>query len=293
MPKSLLTKNQKQFVEKNKLVMSGAAMSRYFGFPRNSVGQWMRNNGVKVPASIKLKFRLEGIRGVALKPRPEDALIKKRYLTVNVNQLSILVKRSESFVKTSLKRQGLSIPKSIIRQRKIDSQIKPGNVPLNKGKKQTDYMSREAIERTKATQFKKGNLPHNAIGVEDGDIKVRHAHIERGNPPYKWIRLALGKWKQYHVYIWEQNNGQVPAGSIVVFKNGDTMDCAIENLKCITRAQHAENTRKTDQYIARSLSYVTGGKFKMDKGLYLEILNNKPLLDLKRKQIQLKQTINE
>ena len=35
-------------------------------------------------------------------------------------------------------------------------QFPKGHVPRNKGKKQTDFMSAEAIERTKATRFQKG-----------------------------------------------------------------------------------------------------------------------------------------
>ncbi len=37
-----------------------------------------------------------------------------------------------------------------------------GHTPMNKGLKQSEYMTPGAIERTKATRFKKGNVPHNA-----------------------------------------------------------------------------------------------------------------------------------
>lgn len=45
-------------------------------------------------------------------------------------------------------------------------QFKKGHTTFNKGKKMHEYMSQEAIERTKATRFKKGNIPpnHKPIG---------------------------------------------------------------------------------------------------------------------------------
>jgi hypothetical protein len=62
----------------------------------------------------------------------------------------------------------------------LKTAFKKGHVPVNKGKKQTEFMTREAIERTKNTRFKKGHLPHNSIGVRDGDIRIRHDHKNRG-----------------------------------------------------------------------------------------------------------------
>jgi predicted MPP superfamily phosphohydrolase len=53
-----------------------------------------------------------------------------------------------------------------------------GHIPANKGIKQVDYMSAEAIERTKKTRFKKGNLPANT--KHDGAITLRYPHKNRG-----------------------------------------------------------------------------------------------------------------
>jgi hypothetical protein len=120
-------------------------------------------------------------------------------------------------------------------------------------------MNADTIERTKATRFKKGNLPHNAIGFVDGDITVRHNHKNRNSPPYKWIRVKLGQWKMYHVYLWEQQNGPIPKGSIIIFKDKNTMNTVIENLECISLEEnmlrnsvqrYPEEIKKTIQVIS-------------------------------------------
>ena len=114
--------------------------------------------------------------------------------------------------------------------------FKKGFEPKNKGLKQTDYMTPEAIEKTISTRFKSGQKVHNEGA--DGDIRIRHPHKKRGGKPYKFIRISKGKWLHLHVYNWIQENGPVPKGFIVAFKNADTMNCDISNLEVLTRAEN-------------------------------------------------------
>ena len=110
------------------------------------------------------------------------------------------------------------------------TQFKKGNIPLNKGMKQEDYMSAEAIEITKTTQFKKGRLPHNT--KEDGHISIRHNKPRKVK--YKWIRISKGNWKELHRHIWEQTYGDIPRGCNIIFKDGNTLNCDIDNLVMVT-----------------------------------------------------------
>ena len=63
--------------------------------------------------------------------------------------------------------------------------IKKGTIPANKGKKQVDFMSPEAIERTKKTRFKKGKTTWNVkqVGTERintyGYTELGHQNTER------------------------------------------------------------------------------------------------------------------
>ena len=107
-----------------------------------------------------------------------------------------------------------------------------GHVSANKGRKQVGYMTPEAIERTKATRFRKGNVPHNA--KEDGSIIVRH-RPERDEPPYQMIKVpGQRKLIFLHRHIWEKAHGPIPKGCNVVFRDGDTMNCELSNLELIS-----------------------------------------------------------
>lgn len=84
--------------------------------------------------------------------------------------------------------------------------------------------------------FKKGGKPVNTL--YDGAIVTRHSYKERKSPPYKWIRLKQGKWEMLHVHIWKKQNGKVPAGHIIVFKDKNSLNVDINNLEMITLAEN-------------------------------------------------------
>lgn len=118
-----------------------------------------------------------------------------------------------------------------------------GQEPPNKGKTWDEYMSPEAQERSRATTFKKGNIPHNG-GTPVGTVRLRHDHKNRGGRPYYWEKVAEPNvWRMKHVLVWEVANGPVPDGCMVTFANGDSTDYRIENLILETRAQHAVKNR--------------------------------------------------
>jgi hypothetical protein len=73
--------------------------------------------------------------------------------------------------------------------------FKKGQLPVNKGKKQIEFMSIEAIKKTVATRFKKGNKPHNTY-EKDGIITSR---IDNSGRPYLYIRTSVGKWELYKI----------------------------------------------------------------------------------------------
>lgn len=236
---TVLSKNHQSFIKNNYLKLSGSSIATMFGVSKNIIYRFMRKNGLVVSADIKNNFRLNAINSrIENTIHKEDKIIIQEYLTTPLKSLAKKINRSDTYVRGRLKRLGLIIPSEIIEKRKLDSRKKKRDIPKNKGLKQVDYMSPEAIEKVKNTQFKKGCIPHNALGIKDGEIRVRYAHKHRGTPPYKWIRISLGKWKMYHVHLWEQIHGKVPNGSIVVFKDKDTMNTAIDNLECITMEEN-------------------------------------------------------
>ncbi|MEA4918124.1 HNH endonuclease signature motif containing protein [Proteiniphilum sp.] len=106
-----------------------------------------------------------------------------------------------------------------------------GHEPFNKGMKLDEYMSPEAIEKSKATRFQSGHKPHNT--GRDGEVRWRP------NCGYYYIRIKEGHWMEYHRYLWEQKNGPIPKGYNIFFKDGNRRNCTIENLECISNAELA------------------------------------------------------
>lgn len=107
----------------------------------------------------------------------------------------------------------------------IASRFPKGHIPQNKGKK----LSPETYAKCQPTMFKKGNRPrnHREVGSErvnkDGYIEVKVAEPNI--------------WRCKHRIIWEQHNGEIPKGYNVQFKNHNPLDCTIENLRLISRAE--------------------------------------------------------
>lgn len=105
-----------------------------------------------------------------------------------------------------------------------------GQTSHNKGRKQSEYMTSEAIEHTKATRFKKGQIPpkYRPVGSEritkDGyiEIKVADPHT----------------WRKKHRYVWEEANGPVPKGYYLIFLDQDRTNTSLDNLALVSKRQH-------------------------------------------------------
>lgn len=111
--------------------------------------------------------------------------------------------------------------------------FKKGIVPHNKGKKMEEYCNPETIEAIRKTQFKKGNLPHNT--KHDGYIRF---HKDKSGIVYQYIRVEKAKFELLHRVIWQQHNGEIPKNHVVVFKDGNSLNCNIENLEMITMEEN-------------------------------------------------------
>lgn len=168
------------------------------------------------------------------------------------------------------------------------TQFKKGNVAINKGKKQHEYMSAHAIERTKSTRFKKGDIPGNCYN-EIGKVVVR---LDKRRIPYQFICLAINKWIPLHKHIWEKENGIQPAKHVIIFKDGNTMNAEISNLELITRAENmirnSDHENPSDNRIAY---YLTAKNRSVNMHLKKELLKHPELLELKRVQLKLQKEL--
>lgn len=233
--KTIFTPEMLTYFKKNRLKMSAADLGLKFGIGGGVVSRYLKKQNLQITRKESRIIASKKMIGRTNFSKKEDAFIKANYLKYPVKTLANMIGRSGCGVMGALKRMGLVIPVEIIEQRKKDSQKQPGSIPSNKGKKQVDYMTPEAIEKTKATRFKKGHIPQNSIGIKNGDITIRHSSKSRGSRPLKYIRISIGSWKELKLYNWEALYGEIPLGGVIRFKNGDSMNCDISNLELIDK----------------------------------------------------------
>ncbi len=179
----------------------------------------------------------------------EEAYLRRNYYDEELRVMMHHLGRTDKSIYVHAMLLGLKrnpkffIPKKVP-QGFIDSQFDKGHVPFNKGKSQEEYCSKEAIERIRKTQYKKGNIPHNSheLGEEcqrsDGYI---YKKVTDTGEPSKMMRLK-------HRQVWEQHHGPIPKGYNVQFRDGDRTNCDIDNLYLISRKdqlrQNQHNGRK-------------------------------------------------
>lgn len=116
-----------------------------------------------------------------------------------------------------------------------NGQFKPGHKPQNKGK----GMDKDTLNKVKRTWFKKGHEP--AGTLHDGAITKRKDN--RGVYNYH-IRISKGKWVYLSRYIWEQEFGPIPKGMIITYKDGNPMNCVVDNLEMISRLENLQRRQK-------------------------------------------------
>jgi hypothetical protein len=106
-----------------------------------------------------------------------------------------------------------------------------GHVPANKGLRRPGY----APGRMASTQFKKGQKPH-TYRFKIGDTRVNtDGYIDQKISEDK---IGASNWRALHRAIWEEAHGPVPPGHIVIFKDGNKLNCVLENLELVTLADN-------------------------------------------------------
>jgi len=237
MPKTIFTLKQANYIKQNRLTISCNKMSAKLGISRTSIKTFLKDNGLLLTPEESKKLKSDSAKEKTTFTKKDDAFIKQNYLSMPVKVMAKKINRSYCGVIGRIEKLGLIIPEEIIEQRKQNSRFVPGHVSFNKGLKQSDFMTPEAIEKTKKNRFKKGNLPHNTASF-DGIIRIRK---DSGGRRYKWIRISVGVWKMLHVHLWEQNNGQIPAGHIITFKDKNSLNVELNNLQLVTLAENMLN----------------------------------------------------
>lgn len=146
-------------------------------------------------------------------------------------------------------RFGIDVPPRTIKsycqrhgiKRGISGWFQKGHEPGTKGKTLEEICKHdpEKLARVRATQFSKGHPPANtlplgAIVVNSQGYKIR----KKSMTGTQWER-----WEFLHRAMWEEAHGPIPDGMMVLFKDGNKMNCTLDNLMLATRGEHSQLTK--------------------------------------------------
>jgi len=227
--------NRRQIIEKyvaqNYLKMSAPDMAAHFNCSATTIKSIRGKLGLKVPLALSKKWTGEKNATKTTCSIDDDQYITENYLLKGSKKMARELNFSTTKVLTRMRQLGLVVPEEVKRVRSLDNRFKTGSVPVTKGKKQTDYMTPEAIERTKASRFKRGSKPKNTLPT--GTITTRTNY--KNGTQKKWISIGTNIWVPLHIHIWENANGKVPAKHCVRFKDGNPLNCEIDNLALISK----------------------------------------------------------
>ena len=106
----------------------------------------------------------------------------------------------------------------------VATRYRPGSVPANKGTKGVCGVH----PNSRRTQFKKGQkaINHRPIGSERVNVE---GYIE--------IKVAEpNKWDLKQRVVWREQVGEIPPSHVIAFRDGNPLNCVVENLECVSRA---------------------------------------------------------
>jgi len=98
----------------------------------------------------------------------------------------------------------------------------------------------KGIHLSPGSEFKPGRPNERRVPV--GTIRIRTRR--RDNKPRAFVKIGEpDKWRLRAVIVWERAHGPIPHGKLIHHVDDDTLNDAIENLECITRAEHVARHR--------------------------------------------------
>lgn len=121
-----------------------------------------------------------------------------------------------------------------VRSGTVGGRFNKGRVPSNKGKRWDEFMSPEGQERCRSSQFRRGNVPHNAF----------HRLLDEKVDGYgSWVyvrprnrRYPADDWIGEQRFVWMQANGRDwPDGCMAVFADHDRTNMDPDNIVPVPR----------------------------------------------------------
>lgn len=176
----------------------------------------------------------------------EDDFLRKEYPNRSNADLAPWLHRTIRAVALRALHLGIRKAPEFADQQLRKGQFKKGHEPFNKGKARKYWMSDEKQANSRRGQFKPGEVARKSSPIYRpvGYECVRRCH----GVQYIYIKVAQGvKMQLKHRWVWEQANGPIPPGCNVQFKDGDTLNCCLENLYLISRSKQLVYNRHINQ----------------------------------------------
>lgn len=233
--KRVLTPEMEKYFIENAMKESTRQMAAKFGVSKTTVQRAFKINNIIVPKEIIDQFRIIAMSGKTTFTPEEDQYIKDHYLTMPIKTIGQNINRSFTGIMGRIKSLGLELPQELREERKQIGMYRKGQIPANKGKKQSEYLTPEQIEKCRQTSFQKGQIPHNALP----DWTEVERHDKRTGRKYILIKVpGIRKLIYKHIWIWENHyKKKLPEGHNIVFRNGNSLDIRINNLECISHSE--------------------------------------------------------
>ena len=138
-------------------------------------------------------------------------------------------------------------------------------ISMNHFKKgEIHYRPPKGVRRSPGTEFRKGQLPKNT--KYDGCISLR---TETSGRLVVMIRTSQNKWMYLNRYNYIKEYGFIPPGWIVKHKDGDSLNCNIENLTAVPRVALLEKNRNR---VKASLTRIFGKEHSKELSQIPEVM---------------------
>ena len=165
--------------------------------------------------------------------------LRRHYSNGDTKQIAEYLKRPLAHIYAMAKKLGIKKSREFRREIGIKLAARPESMAYRfqkghrsslRGKRQSDFMSPEGLENAKKARFRKGEV-HNIkpVGYESVD---KHGYVR--------IKIAEGQSMVLkHRWVWQQHHGEIPEGFCVSFKDGNSLNCDIDNLFLLSLADRA------------------------------------------------------
>lgn len=217
--------------------------------------QFLRDNYGKMPypeIAATLGLNVEQVKQKAGRmkittsrayPADHVAIVKELYPTTDTAQIAEKLGKPIHYVYGLAERHGIKkteeykaqvlqgLGKKLVKSG-LGHRFKKGHVPANKGLRRPGW----GPGRMKETQFKKGvrqgvaTKLYKPIGSERLSKEGYRERKVNDDLPLQ------ARWKAVHRIVWEEHNGPIPKGMKIAFRDGDKLNCSIENLELVSSA---------------------------------------------------------